>query len=91
MGELTNLPNIAKKLEVQLFEAGITTISQLKAIGSREAWLRILAFDPSACIMRLYCLEGAVQGIKRYSLDEHTKQSLKEFYHLHKTARAKSE
>jgi len=60
MGELSTLPNIAAKLETQLADAGITTIEQLKATGSREAWLRILVNYSSACINRLYGLEGAI-------------------------------
>lgn len=84
MGELSNLPNIAKMLEGQLAAVGVTTVAELKRIGSREAWLRILAIDPSSCIMRLSALEGAIQGIRRHNLDAETKQSLKEFYHLHK-------
>ena len=84
MGELSKLPNIAKMLEAQLADVGVTTVEELKRIGSREAWLRILAIDPSACIMRLSALEGAIQGIRWHNLDAETKQSLKEFYHLHK-------
>lgn len=84
MGELAKLPNIAEKLESQLAEADITTVEQLKEVGSREAWLRILASDPSACIMRLSALEGAIQGVRWHYLDDDTKKSLKEFYKLHK-------
>ena len=84
MGELARLPNIAAKLEVQLAEAGITTIAELKSAGSREAWLRILARDPSACLMRLSALEGAIQGIRWHNLDGETKKSLREFYYMHK-------
>ena len=84
MGELTTLPNIAKKLEAQLNDVGIATIEELKAVGSREAWLRILARDPSACIMRLSALEGAIRGIRWHGLDEETKKSLKAFYKEHK-------
>lgn len=80
MGELSSLPNIAAKLESQLAAVGITTIEQLKTAGSREAWLRILARDPSACIMRLSALEGAIQGVRWHYLDDDTKRSLKEFY-----------
>ena len=80
MGELTKLPNIAAKLEVQLADVGITTEEELRKVGSREAWLRILARDPSACIMRLSSLEGAIQGIRWHYLDEETKISLKAFY-----------
>jgi len=84
MGELTKLPNIAAKLEAQLADAGITTVEELKEVGSREAWLRILARDPSACIMRLSALEGAIQGVRWHHLDDKTKASLKEFYRQHK-------
>ncbi|MBU5334160.1 TfoX/Sxy family protein [Anaerocolumna aminovalerica] len=84
MGELSTLPNIATKLEAPLSDVGITTIQQLQEVGSREAWLRILANDPSACIMRLSALEGAIQGIRWHYLDEDTKESLKEFYKQHK-------
>ena len=84
MGELKKLSNIAEKLELQLADIGITTADELKKIGSREAWLRILARDPSACIMRLSALEGAIQGIRWHYLDNETKASLKDFYYQHK-------
>jgi len=87
MSELTKLPNIAAKLETQLADAGITTIEQLKEAGSREAWLRILANDPSACIMRLNSLEGAIQGVRWHYLDADTKASLKLFYKEHKQSK----
>jgi DNA transformation protein len=84
MGELSKLPNIAAKLEAQLVNVGVTTEDELRQVGSREAWLRILARDPSACIMRLSSLEGAIQGIRWHDLDDDTKISLKEFYSEHK-------
>lgn len=84
MEKLTSLPNIADKLETQLAQVGITTIEKLKETGSCEAWLRILARDPSACIMRLYALEGAIQGVRWHYLDEGTKESLRKFYRQNK-------
>ena len=84
MGELSKLPNIAAKLEAQLADVGITTFDELKQVGSRKAWLRILARDPSACIMRLSSLEGAIQGVRWHYLSDDTKASLKEFYHQYK-------
>ena len=84
MGELQKLPNIADKLEAQLVEAGVPTIDALKQTGSREAWLRIAASDPSACYMRLCALEGAIQGVRWHYLDEETKKSLKQFYDKNK-------
>ena len=84
MGELSTLPNIAAKLECQLADVGITTIEQLRNTGSREAWLRILARDSSACIMRLSSLEGAIQGVRWHYLDDDTKASLRDFYTANK-------
>lgn len=78
--ELKKLPNIAEKLENQLNEVGITTPEQLAKTGSREAWLKILAVDPSACYMRLCALEGAIQGIRWHNLPDEVKKDLKEFY-----------
>ena len=84
MGELQTLPNIGAKLEQQLCAVGIPTIDALYQTGAREAWLRILAQDPSACLLRLSSLEGAVRGIPKNQLDEQTKASLRDFYHAHK-------
>jgi DNA transformation protein len=84
MSGLQSMPNIGAKLEAQLIEAGIQTPEQLKAAGSREAWLRIKAFDPSACLMRLCALEGALRGIRWHDLDPGTKEELRAFYHSHK-------
>ena len=82
MGELQKLPNIAEKLEAQLIEVGVPTIDALKKTGSREAWLRIAAIDPSACYMRLCALEGAIQGVRWHHLEENQKKELKAFYDL---------
>lgn len=82
MGVLRKLPNIAEKLEAQLTEVGIPTVDALKQTGSREAWLRIAAIDPSACYMRLCSLEGAIQGVRWHNLDDATKKDMKVFYDL---------
>lgn len=80
MGELSKLPNIGKTLEEQLMEVGINTPDELERVGSKEAWLRILTIDDSACINRLMALEGAIRGIKKNLLDDSIKAELKEFY-----------
>lgn len=84
MGELSTLPNIGKTVEQQLNEVGIETIKQLIEIGSKQAWLRIKSIDDSACINRLYALEGAVEGIRWHNLSEEVKAELKEFYNTSK-------
>ena len=84
MGELSNLPNIGKEVERQLNEAGIFTYEDLKTAGAQKAWLKIQAMDSSACIHRLYALEGAILGIKKGLLPQERKEELKAFYNFHK-------
>lgn len=84
MGKLSDLPNIGKEVERQLNEVGIMTKEDLENTGSTEAWLKIQAIDPSACIHRLMALEGAIQGIKKTELSEKDKKYLKDFYQEHK-------
>ena len=80
MSELKNLPNIGAEMVRQLNTVGITTAAELKQAGSKEAWLRILAADTSACYMRLCGLEGAIQGVRWHYLDDEIKRDLKAFY-----------
>ncbi len=84
METLLSLPNIGKEMVRQLNGAGIDTPEELRRVGSREAWLRILSRDPSACYMRLCGLEGAIRGIRWHSLNAGVKAELKEFYRKHK-------
>lgn len=80
MGEISKLPNIGAAVEGQLEQVGITTYEQLKEIGSKQAWLKIQSIDSSACIHRLYALEGAIRGIKKTQLPTDVKADLKDFY-----------
>lgn len=84
MERLEDMINIGKVLAGQLLKVGICTPDELKEIGARDAWLRIQAIDKSACIHRLYSLEGAIEGIKKTQLDYETKVALKQFYLDHK-------
>lgn len=84
MGELSKLPNIGAAVEEQLQQVGVTTGAQLKELGSRQAWLMIQSIDPSACIHRLYALEGAIEGVRKNQLPPEIKADLKAFYNAHK-------
>ena len=84
MGELSNLSNIGKTLEEQLFQVRINTALELKRIGAKEAWLKIQEIDESACIHRLMALEGAIQGVKKTMLSDEVKADMKEFYQKNK-------
>ena len=80
MTKLSDMPNIGKELERQLNEVGINTPDQLIKLGSKEAFLRIKSMDSSACINRLYALEGAVLNIRWHYLPQDIKNELKSFY-----------
>lgn len=84
MGELSKLPNIGKNVEEQLNLVGISTVKDLKKVGSKEAWLKIREMDESACINRLYALEGAIVGIRWHNLPAEVKMDLKDFYNFFK-------
>ena len=80
MGELQKLSNIGKEIEKQLNTVGIHTYDDLVNTGSQEAWLKIKAIDPSACVNRLMSLEGAIQNVRWHNLPDTDKLHLKEFY-----------
>lgn len=84
MGELSKLTNIGKEVEKQLNQVGIRTYEELKEIGSKQAWLKIKSIDDSACIHRLYALEGAIREVKKSELPINVKDELKEFYQIYK-------
>lgn len=84
MEKLSNLPNLGREVERQLNEVGITNYEQLKSLGAEAAWLKIQEIDESACIHRLYALEGAILGVKKTLLPNERKAELKEFYNWHK-------
>lgn len=80
--DLSQLPNIGKVLKDRLIEVGINTSSDLKSIGSEQAFLALRERDPEACINELLALEGAIQGIRWHVLNESRKAELKEFHKL---------
>ncbi|MGF7060689.1 TfoX/Sxy family protein [Brassicibacter mesophilus] len=82
MSKLSDMPNIGKELERQLKAVGIETSEQLIQIGSEEAFKKIRLIDSTACINRLYGLEGAIQGIRWHHLSDNDKDKLKTFFNL---------
>jgi len=79
MSDLTYLYNIGKEMENKLKSVGILTAEELKAAGSREAFLRIKLRYPYVCLVHLYALEGAVTDTEYNQLSEEVKRSLKEY------------
>lgn len=72
--------NIGKDTAAKLQRVGIVSFEQLKATGSRQAFLMLQTLDPGACINLLYALEGAIEGIKDYNLPAVKKLELKDFF-----------
>lgn len=83
MENLSQLPNIEKKLEEKLILLGISTPGDLKYFGSKEAFSRIRCIFPrDARLHLLYKIEAALQGISSQQLDEKKKAELLDFYQL---------
>ncbi len=80
--DLSKQPNIGLDTERKLIEVGITTFAELLAAGTEQAFLRLQAIDPGACIQLLYGLDAAIQGIPTGKLSDSRKQELKEFHKL---------
>lgn len=77
---LKTLPNIGDALAAQLREVGIDSAERLREVGAREAWLRILAIDDSACINRLLGLFGAEKGVLKRAISGEDREMLRAFY-----------
>ena len=78
---LTDLPNISKVIASDLQKAGISTVEELRRLGSKDAFVRIqLHSDSGACLNKLCALEGAIQGIRWHLLSDEVKADLKMFH-----------
>ncbi|WP_291567253.1 MULTISPECIES: TfoX/Sxy family protein [unclassified Clostridium] len=80
MDKLSKLPNIGKNLEQKLIDAGVKNADELKAIGSKEAFIKIKNIDDTSCYNMLCALEGAVKGVRWHDLPQDIKQDLKLFF-----------
>ena len=77
MKNLSELPNIGNAVANQLKQVGILDEDDLKSIGAEQAWLKIQQIDKTACINKLYALEGAILGIKKSFVAKRKKRSIK--------------
>ena len=82
MSDLTQMPNIGKEVALKLYEVGIYTAEELKAVGSENAFMRLRAIDSGACFCMLCGLEGAIQGIRWHNLSPERKLELKHFINM---------
>ena len=79
MSELTSLRNIGKELDRKLRSINISTVDELKAVGSEEAFIKMKTLYPNVCLVHLYSLEGAILDIDYNQLPDDVKKRLKEF------------
>jgi DNA transformation protein and related proteins len=80
MSDLSEMQNIGKEVAQRLTEVGINTSTDLKSVGSEQAFLRLKAIDPGACFSMLCALEGAISDIRWHNLPAERKQELKQFF-----------
>ncbi|MDE7182564.1 MAG: TfoX/Sxy family protein [Clostridia bacterium] len=79
MTKLTALTNIGKEMESKLKSVGIDCAEKLFELGAKEAFFRLKTKYPQVCLVHLYTLEGAIQGLEFNCLSEETKAELKAF------------
>lgn len=79
MTELTSMANIGPEMARKLRAAGIRSAEELAAAGSRQAFFRLKTLYPQVCLVHLYALEGAIQGVEFNRLSEEQKRDLKSF------------
>ncbi len=79
MAELISMKNIGKELERKLKTIGISSVEDLKRIGSKETFFQLKQRFPEVCLVHLYTLEGAITNTEFNKLSEETKKDLKKF------------
>ena len=79
MAELTSMANIGGEMAKKLTAVGIDSPEKLMELGSKQAFFKLKEAYPNVCLVHLYALEGAVQGIEFNLLPEERKKELKEF------------
>ena len=73
---------LGKTIETKLHSVGIHSAEELTKLGSKQAVFRLKAHYPSTCIVILYYLEAAIQGVGIKELDDACKADLKAFFKL---------
>ena len=63
VAELTDMVNIGREMARKLASVGVDSPEKLVELGSKHAFFRIKERYPQVCLVHLYALEGAVEGI----------------------------
>ena len=79
MTKLTAMKNIGAEMERKLRAVGIDTPEKLLEAGAEGAFFQLKTLFPKVCLVHLYALEGAIQGVEFNSLSKEQKRDLREF------------
>ena len=79
MAAVTSL-GLGKTMEKKLHAVGIHSAEDLKDIGSKQALFRLKEIYPNTCVVILYHLEAAIQGVDIKQLDTACKSELKAYF-----------
>lgn len=79
MSELTSMLNIGKEMDRKLKSIGIDSAEKLIETGAKQAFVKLKERYPGMCLVHLYALEGAAEGIEFNNLSKEKKKELKEF------------
>ena len=79
MASVTSL-GLGKTMEKKLHTVGIHSAEELKNIGSKQAVFRLKEQYPNTCVVILYHLEAAIQGVEMKKLDTVCKAELKAYF-----------
>lgn len=79
MSALTSL-GLGKTMEKKLNSVGIHSAEELIDIGSKQAVIQLKKQYPNTCVVILYHLEAAIQGVEIKQLDDECKKDLKLFF-----------
>ena len=71
---------LGKTMANKLRSVGIHTAEELIETGSKEAVLRLKLQYPSTCVVILYHLQAAIEGVEMKMLSPETKADLKRFF-----------
>ena len=79
MAAVTSL-GLGKTMEQKLHTVGIHSAEELRRIGSRQAVFRLKEQYPNTCVVILYHLEAAIQGVEMKKLETACKSELKAYF-----------
>lgn len=76
------MKNIGAVNAQKLRDAGVADADALRALGSKQAWLKVResGVDSGLCLAALLGFEGAIRGIPKKQLPQAAKDELRHFF-----------